>query len=93
MPTLEELFTELNGEDKFTKLHLSNAYQQVILDEKSQPSVTITTHLELYRYTRLSFGIEAAPAIFQQIMDKLLNCLNQTGGKLNDLIVTGEDEA
>ena len=66
MPTPEELFTKLNGGDKFTKLDLSNAYQQVVLDEESQPYVTITTHLGLYRYTRLPFGIAAAPAIFHK---------------------------
>ena len=93
MPSPEELFTKLNGVDKFTKLNLSNAYQQVVLDEESQPYVTITTPLGLYLYTRLPFGIAAAPAIFQQIIDKLLNGLNQTGGVLDDLIVTGEDEA
>jgi len=40
----------------------------------------------------LPFGIAAAPAIFQQIMDKLLKNLSQTGGILNDIIVTGEDD-
>ena len=40
MPTAEELFTKLNGGDKFTRLDLSNAYQQVVLDEESQPYVT-----------------------------------------------------
>ena len=93
MPSPEELFTKLNGVDKFTRLNLSNAYQQVVLDEESQPYVTITTPLGLYRYTRLPFGIAAASAIFQQIIDKLLNGLNQIGGILDDLIVTGEDEA
>ena len=75
MPTPEELFSKLNGGDKFTKLYLSNAYQQVVLDEESQPYVTITTHLGLYRYTRLPLGIAAPPAIFQQIMDKLLESM------------------
>ena len=93
MPTPEDLFTKLNGGDNFTKLELSNAYQQVVLDEESQPYVTMTTHLGLYRYTRLPFGIAAAPASFQQIMNKLLNGLSQTGGILDDLIVTGVDEA
>ena len=78
---------------QFMKLDLSNAYQQVVLDEVLQPYDTITTHLGLYQYTRLPFGIAAAPAIFQQIIDKLLNGLSQTGGILDDLIVTGEDEA
>ena len=92
MPTSEELFTKLNGGELFTKLDLSYAYQQVVLDEKSQPYVTITTHLGLYRYTRLPFGVAAAPAIFQQIIDKMLDGLSQTGGILDDLIVTGEND-
>ena len=92
MPTSEELFTKLNGGELFTKLDLSHAYQQVVLDEKSQPYVTITTHLGLYRYTRLPFGVAAAPAIFQQIIDKMLDGLSQTRGILDDLIVTGEND-
>ena len=64
----------------------------MVLDEKSQPYVTITTHLGLYRYTRLPFGVAAAPAIFQQIIDKMLDGLSQTGGILDDLIVTGEND-
>ena len=92
MPTSEELFTKSNGGELFTKLDLSHAYQQVVLDEKPQPYVTITTHLGLYRYTRLPFGVAAAPAIFQQIIDKMLDGLSQTGGILDDLIVTGEND-
>ena len=92
MPTSEELFTKLNGGELFTKLDLSHAYQQVVLDEKSQPYVTITTYLGLYRYTRLPFGVAAAPAIFQQIIDKMLDGLSQTGGSLDDLTVTGEND-
>ena len=92
MPTPEELFTKLNGGELFTKLDLSDAYQQVVLDEKSQPYVTITTHLGLYRYSRLPFGVTAAPAILQQIIDKLLDGLGQTGEILDYLIVTGEND-
>lgn len=92
MPTPDELFTKLNGGELFTKLDLSHAYQQVVLDEKSQPYVTINTHLGLYRYTRLPFGVAAAPAIFQQMIDKMLDGLTQTGGILDDLIVTGQND-
>ena len=88
MSTPDKLFTKL----LFTKLDLSHAYQQVVLDEKFQPYVTINTHLGLYRYTRLPFGVAAAPAIFQQIMDKMLYSLTQTSGILDDLIVTGQND-
>ncbi|PFX25280.1 Uncharacterized protein K02A2.6 [Stylophora pistillata] len=36
MPTADYLFTQLNGGEKFTKLDLSSAYQQVLLDEESR---------------------------------------------------------
>ncbi|PFX16881.1 Uncharacterized protein K02A2.6 [Stylophora pistillata] len=88
MPTPDELFTKLNGGELSTKLELSHAYQQVVLDEKTQPYVTINTHLGLYRYTRLPFGVAAAPGIFLQMIDKMLDGLTQTGAILDDLIVT-----
>ena len=71
MSTPDKLFTKF----LFTKLDLSHAYQQVVLDEKSQPYVTINTHSGLYRYTRLPFGVVAALALFQQTIDKMLDGL------------------
>ena len=48
---------------KFSKLDLSQAYQQVCLDKQSQEYVTINTHKGLYRYNRLLFGVASAPAV------------------------------
>ena len=56
MPMAEELFTQLNGGQSFSKLDLSSAYQQVLLDEESRQCVTINTHLGLFRYTVWSGG-------------------------------------
>lgn len=50
MPTSEELFTQLNGVEKFSKLDLSSAYQQVLLEEESRRYVTSgTVSLRAYR--------------------------------------------
>ena len=92
MPTTEELFTKVNGGEKFSKTDLSSAYQQVLLDDESKQYVTINTHLGLYRYTRLPFGVAASPAIFQKTMDVVLNGLQGVGGILNDLIITGKND-
>ena len=92
MPTAEELFTQLNGSQSFSKLDLSSAYQQLLLDEESRQHVTINTQLGLFRYTRLPFGVAASPAIFQQTMDSILSGLNGVGGILDDLIVTGPND-
>ena len=92
MPTADDLFTQLNGGEKFTKLDLSSAYQQVLLDEESRQYVTINTHLGLYRYTRLPFGVASSPAIFQKIMDSVMSGLQGVGGILDDLIITGSND-
>ena len=61
LPNPEELFVTLSGGgEKFSKLDLSRAYQQIVLDEDSREYVTITTHKGLYRPTRLPFGVSSA---------------------------------
>ena len=92
MPTADDLFTQLNGGEKFTKLDLSSVYQQVLLDEESREYVTINMHLGLFRYTRLPFGVASSPAIFQKIMDSVMNGLQGVGGILDDLIITGSND-
>ncbi|XP_028418795.1 uncharacterized protein K02A2.6-like [Dendronephthya gigantea] len=92
LPTAEEIFSKLNGGQKFSKLDLSHAYQQVLLDEESRKLVTINTHLGLYRYTRLPFGVAAAPAIFQKTMDEILQGIGGVGYILDDILVTGKDD-
>ena len=49
VPTTEDLFASLAGGKTFTKLDLSQAYQQVELVEASQRYVTINTHKGLYQ--------------------------------------------
>ena len=64
LPKPDDLFASLAGGQKFSKIDLTQAYQQMVLDEESREFVTINTHMGLYRYTRLPFGVASAPAIF-----------------------------
>ena len=47
--------------------------------------VVINTHRGLYRYTRLPFGIASAPAVFQCVMDQILQGLEQVTCYLQNL--------
>ena len=69
LPRPEDLMTCLTGGCSFSKLDLSAAYQQMVLDEDSWPYVTINTQRGLYKYLRLPFGVSPAPAVFQKTMN------------------------
>lgn len=92
LPKPEELFASLSGGKKFTKLDLSQAYQQMVLDDQSKDLVTINTHKGLYRYTRMPFGIAPAPAIFQRTMDIVLQGIPRTICYIDDILITGVND-
>lgn len=45
------------------------------VDKESSVLQTITTHIGVYRVTRLMFGIKTAPNAWQRFMDQILNGL------------------
>ena len=89
LPKPDDLFASLAGGKKFSKIDLTSAYQQLSLAEECQELTTINTHKGLYRYTRLPFEVASAPAIFQQVMDTVLQGLPKVICYLDDVLVTG----
>ena len=92
IPRVEVLFATLQGGKKFTKLDLSQAYQQLSLHPDSRKYVVINTQKGLFRYTRLPYGISSAPGIFQKEMDNLLASIPGVVVYLDDILVTGATE-
>ena len=90
LPKPEDIFAKLSGGQKFTTLDLTNAYNQLVLDEDSQNYMTINTHKGLYQYTRLPFGIASAPAVFQRTMDIILQEIDGVACYIDDIIITGK---
>lgn len=82
----------LAGGKRSTKLDLSHAYQQLTLDVELMQYVTINTHRGLSRYTRLPFGIASAPALFQKLMDSVLQEISNVICYIDDILATGADD-
>nr|XP_055046280.1 LOW QUALITY PROTEIN: uncharacterized protein K02A2.6-like [Misgurnus anguillicaudatus] len=92
IPRVDDLFSKMAGGKTFTKLDMSHAYQQLLLEEESKQYVTINTHKGLFKYNRLVFGVSSSPAIFQRTMDNLLQGIPHVVVYLDDILVTGKTE-
>lgn len=92
IPTLDNVASILAKGKKFTKIDLKCAYQQLLLEDKSQGLVTINTHKGLYRYKRLLFGVSASPAISQRFIDQVTAGLEMTCPSMDDVLVSGVSE-
>ena len=88
LPKPNDLFATLPTGKFFSKLDLSQAYQ---LDEESAKYLTINTHLGLYQYTGLPFGVASAPAIFQRAMDQILQSIPGVVCYIDDILVIGSN--
>ena len=88
LPRPEELFATLANGKAFTKTDLSQAYQQMQLEESSVQYLTINTPMGLYQYTWLPFGVTSAPAIFQRTMDMILQGLDGVICYIDNILVT-----
>ena len=92
LPQPSDLMARLTGGQRFTKLDLTAAYQQMKLDEKSAKLVAINTHKGLYEFTRLPFGVASVPAVFQRAMDTVLQGISHCICYLDDILVTGPSD-
>ena len=91
IPKMEDMYASLGECEEFSKLDLSQAYQQLELDDESKMYTTINTHRGLYQYNRLPYGIASAPGIFQRTIENILHNIPQVIVRIDDILVTGKD--
>ncbi|XP_046555656.1 uncharacterized protein K02A2.6-like [Haliotis rubra] len=91
IPKTDDLYATLGGGEEFTKLDLSQAYQQIKLEENSKKYVTINTHKGLYRYNKLPYGVSSAQGIFKRSMENLLRGLPRVLVRVDDILITGRN--
>lgn len=92
LPKIDDLLVRLNGARVFSKIDLTQAYNQVELDDSKQYTV-INTHRGLFRYNRLVYGLASSPGVFQRIMSNLLQDIPQVEVFLDDILIGTSDVA
>ena len=89
LPRIDNIFVSLTGGKSFSKLDVAHAYQQISIAEVSKQFVVINNPKGLYRYNCLPFGISSAPAIFQRMMESILQGIPHVTMYIDDILVTG----
>ncbi|PAA77815.1 hypothetical protein BOX15_Mlig019617g10 [Macrostomum lignano] len=85
LPNIEQAFSALAGMKHFAIVDLTNAYNQIELDEASREILTINTPLGLLRWTRMPYGVKTASAQFQAAMEATV------GGAVSNLVIYQDD--
>ena len=93
IPNTQDLFATMEGGEKYTKLDLSHAYQQLELDDATQEYLTVNTQRGLYRPMRLQYGLHSATGIFQREMDNWLQHIPCTKVRVDDILISGKDDS
>ena len=89
IPRFDDLMVKIGGGSVYSKLDMSQAYSQLCLEEDSKQYTVINTQKGLFKYNRLSFGISAAPGIFQRMMEGLLKDIAGVACYLDDILISG----
>lgn len=91
LPRVEEIKVTCAGAKLFTKLDISSAYHHVKLSERSRELTTFMGPDGMYRFTRLVFGVNCAPEIFQRIMENILTGIPKVVVYLDDILIFAEN--
>lgn len=89
LPRIDDIFKALQGGKTFTKLDLTQAYNQLEVDEETSKLLAWTTHKGTYAVNRLPFGCKPNSGIFQSIMEKTLVGCENVAVFIDDIVVTG----
>lgn len=91
-PTAEEVAIDLNEAKVISKFDLTNAFNQYELAPECRYITVFYTHMGLYRFKRLCFGINCAPEVFQKFIEELISDLRNICSLCDDLLVNGRDQ-
>lgn len=91
IPTIDDVLSDLNGCKVFSKIDLNQGYHQIPLHSDSRPLTTFSTHVGLFRYKRLNFGLSCAAEIFQKKVSNAIHGIPCVKNISDDIYVGGID--
>ncbi|CAF1005479.1 unnamed protein product [Brachionus calyciflorus] len=90
MPNVEDIIYKANEMYVFTVLDLISSYEQMVLHPDSRKISRFRTHKGIFQYKRLFFGINSAPEIFHQELEKLIENIKGAQNAIDDILIMGK---
>ena len=87
IPSVDELFSKVRDARYFSKIDLKTAYHQVTIDPDSRNLTAFSTHVGLFRYKRMPYGLANAPAAFTRILQQALQSCSNLISYFDDILV------
>lgn len=92
MPSVETIAPKLAGARIFTKLDLKSAFHHIELHEESRFITTFMTKRGMMQFTRLPFGINVAPEVFQRVLQEILSGCEGCVNYIDDILIFAKNE-
>ena len=71
IPSVSNILDALSGGKVFGKLDLASGYWQVLMNPKHTHKTAFATHVGLYEFLRMPYGLKTAPHTFQRILNSV----------------------
>ncbi|KAJ1216559.1 hypothetical protein NDU88_004160 [Pleurodeles waltl] len=84
------MIARTKGMNWFTTIDLTSAYHEVVLHRESRRLTAFVTPFGCYQFTRVPFGLASAAAMFQRLMFKLFQELQDVMFFQDDILVMGK---
>ena len=89
-PSNDEIFSKIQGGQKFTKVDIRQAYLQLELNDEAKKLLVINTSKRLMQYQKMPYGTKPASAIFQSHMENALKGIKMMAVRTNDVVISGK---
>ena len=91
MPRVEEVLERVGKSRVISKINLTKGYYQVPMHPEDIEKTAFICHEGKYEFLRMPFGVRNAPAVFQELMQKLFRgCQSFCSPYMDDLVIYSE---